>query len=93
MKLYRCKLVGDGLTLETAFRPDVPQGARWSCVIDHGDQTMTIAVADDLTNIPPDAVTEARPLRDLIGAKLADDVATSLAVKSAVALEAERITP
>lgn len=43
---YTVSLIGDGLTTETAFRPDVPEGVRWACV-SHDPKSKTMVIATD----------------------------------------------
>jgi len=32
MTIYKVPIIGDGETMETAFRPDVPEGVSWGAV-------------------------------------------------------------
>lgn len=86
--IVKVPIIGDGVTTETAFRPDVPAGIKWSALRIHADEGVAIIhVPDERVKVPRGerltGLTDAEAREAAKQATSVDDLETLIAGRRA----------
>jgi hypothetical protein len=55
--VYLCNVIGDGLTMESAWRPDVPVGTRYACLMIDTSVKMKAIIASPSATVTGTGIT------------------------------------